>query len=402
MHRLVCTVLSLSHSHCECEFVSLYQVCSTWHTVSRSELLWETLTRQIWKRQRRLQPTWREEYLHRHRTAHNFRRRRAVHRSLEFNHGVAAGGRLTCRCLALSTRHLACGFLDGSVRLFDLRTAAHVRTFQPRRRDRLGPFSCAISGIVLDDARVVFASFYGDVHVAAVGDPGPTARRARRGDAAGDGALVDFAGHGRWWVGLFAGAPRRALQVWDSTTEQLVFVGGSLTDADALLGWRLLTDFDDAADGVGRVRVAASSDSGVAATQLKLLAFDLRHLGLVLGEEVVEHGVVVDSLDVSNDMYLVIDKAGMARVRKLRSFEEVCTFVIRRGRGEAKILGCLNGGYAFVSINGAIQAWDVENGQFLYRLRERIGMATGLVADDDHVAGCSIDNGIHLWTFSAA
>ncbi|KAG9443500.1 hypothetical protein H6P81_014840 [Aristolochia fimbriata] len=378
--------------------VAVFQVCSTWQAISRSELLWETLTRQIWGRDRRLRPTWREEFIHRHRTAHNFRIQNAVYTPLEIE--PSPGGstsnendEFSCRCLALSHRHLAGGFLDGSVRLFALPSGRHVRTFRPRRRDRFGPFSRAVAGIVLHDPRVVFASFHGDVHVAGVGDPGPTARRAHVGNPVNDGALVDFTGCGRWWVGLYAGVPGRAFHVWDAHTEQVVFVGGSLTDPEAVLGWHLVTELTEP---VGRVRVSSATDAGVACTGVKVIAFDLQQHGLLLGEE--EEDVIVGSVDVSDDLFLTIDNRGIATVRRVRTFEEVSRFPVGRSR---RILGCLNSGYAFVFRGGAIRAWDLEDGRHLYRFRDRIGDATDLVADDDHVAGCSRDTGIHLWKFSA-
>ncbi|XP_058080518.1 transcriptional regulator STERILE APETALA [Magnolia sinica] len=373
--------------------VSVFQVCSTWRAVSRSELLWQNLTRRIWARDRPLRATWREEYVHRHRTAQNFRFRRVVHTPLVFDASPSdPADSLSCRCLALSDRHVACGFLDGSVRLFDLRTTRHVSTLRPQIRDQLGRFSRAVSGIVLHGPRVVFASLDGDVHVANIRDPAP--RRAHFGDVVNDGALVNFTGCSRWWVGLYAGVPGRAFHVWDSRTEELVFVGGSLTDPDAVQGWHLLTEMTES---VGRVRVS-SRDTGVACTGRRVMVFDLRNQGLVLGEEEFEQGVIVDSVDVSNNLFLVIDNTGQARVRQVRTFEQVCQFGIR---GAGRVLGCMNGGYAFVYAGGTIRAWDIERGQLLYRLRERIGDAVDLVADEEHVAGCSSDTGIHLWRFSA-
>ncbi|XP_068669039.1 transcriptional regulator STERILE APETALA-like [Aristolochia californica] len=375
--------------------VSVFQVCSTWQAISRSELLWEKLTRRIWGRDRRLRPTWREEYVHRHRTSYNFRIQRAVYTPVVFEpaRGPANNNdEFSCRCLALSHRYLAGGFLDGSVLLFGLPSGRHVRTFRPRRRDRFGPFSRAVAGIILHDPRIVFASLDGDIHVAAVHDPGPAARRAHVGNVVNDGTLVDFTGCSRWWVGLYAGVPGRAFHVWDAHTEELVFVGGSLTDPEAVLGWHLLTELTER---VGRVRVSSATDSGVACTGMKVIAFDLQQHGLLLGEE---EGIIVGSVDVSDDLFLTIDNRGIATVRRVRTFEEVSRFPVRRSR---RILGCLNSGYAFVFAGGAIRAWDLEDGEPLYRLRERIGDATDLVADDDHVAGCSRDTGIHLWNFSA-
>ncbi|XP_077222182.1 transducin/WD40 repeat-like superfamily protein [Tasmannia lanceolata] len=378
----------------------IFQVCSTWRAVSRSELLWQNLTRRIWGQGILHRPSWREEYIHRHRTAHNFRIRRAVYTHLEFEAGSNEdGGGSSCSCLALSSRHLAAGFLDGSARLFDLPTRRNVSTFRPYQRDRLGRFSCAVSGIIMYGSRVVFASLGGDIHVADLHDPSPNpTRRAHMGNVVNDGTLVDFTGCSRWWVGLYAGVPGRALHVWNSDTEELVFVGGSLTDPDSVQGWHLLTELTES---VGRVRVSSEDESGLACTSFKVMVFDLRNHGIILGEEEPDQGVIVDSVDVSNRHFLVIDNRGLARVRRVRNLEEVCRFVVRRGGGaQQRVLGCLNTGYAFVFNGGVIRVWDAEKGRFLYRLREGIGEANALVAGDDHVAGCSPDTGIHLWDFS--
>lgn len=112
---------------------------------------------------------------------------------------------LFCRRLALSDHHLAAGFSDGSVQLFYLPTRLHLSTFHPHHRDRLGRFSRAVSGIILSDVQLVFASLDGDIHVVVIGDAAPP-RRAHLGDVVNDGALVDFTGCDQWWVGLYAGS----------------------------------------------------------------------------------------------------------------------------------------------------------------------------------------------------
>lgn len=381
---------------------AVFQVCSTWRAVSRSELLWQNLTRQIWACHRRIHATWHDEYVYRHRAAYNFRMGRAVYTPLVFEASSpsVANDSLSCRRVAISDRHLACGFLDGSVRVFDLPSLRHISILRPHRRDHLGRFSPAVSGIVLHDSRVVFASLVGDIHVAAA--RGPRARRAHEGDVVSDGALVDFTGCNRWWVGLYAGVPGRAFHVWNGDTEELVFVGGSLTDPEAVLGWHLLTD--ELPDSVGRVRVS-SQDTGVACTGRCIMVFDLNNEGLVLGEEEFQRRIVVDSVDVSNERFLVIDNRGVARVRLVHTFEEICRFAIRRGGAQhqhQRIHGCMNAGYALVCVGGIIRVWDVDNGHNLYSLRERVGPANDLVANEVHVAGCSPETGIHVWNFSAA
>ncbi|KAF8409717.1 hypothetical protein HHK36_005796 [Tetracentron sinense] len=374
---------------------NVFAVCSTWRAVSRSDILWENLTRQIWARDRIQRQTWREEYEYRHRTAYSFRIRRAVYTTLDFEApDDDNNGGLSCLCLALSDLHLACGFNDGSVRLFDLSSRRHISTFHPHHHDLLGHFSRAVSGIVLSEAKLVFASMDGDVHVAVIDDGAP--RRVHLGNVVNDGTLVDFTGCTRWWVGLYAGVPGRAFHVWDSETEELVFMGGSLTDPDAVMGWHLLTELNES---VGRVRIS-SQESAVACTGLKAMAFDLRDDWLGLGEEEFERGLIVDSFDVSNEVFLVVDSRGVASVRRVDSFEEVCRFNLR-GRAQGRVLGCMNGGYAFVCAGGVIRAWDAEDGEYLYNVREGIGEAIALIADERHVAACSSDSRIHLWDFGA-
>ncbi|OVA20152.1 WD40 repeat [Macleaya cordata] len=383
---------------------NLFQVCSTWRAISRSNPLWRNLTRQIWGVDNLVHNTWRDEYVYRHCTAYNFRISNAVYTRLNFDD--CDNNALACRCLALSDLHLACGFDDGSVRLFDLSSRLHVSTFHPHQRDRLGPFSRAVSGIILTDSKLVFASLDGDIHVVIINGPGP--RRAHLGNMMIDGTLVDFTGCRRWWVGLYAAVPGRSFHVWDDETEELVFVGGTLTDPEALLGWRLLTELTEP---LGRVRVS-NRDIAVACTGVRVMAFDLQNLGLVLNEEEVERGVVVSSVDVSHDLFLVVDNRRVASVRRVDNFEEVCTFTVRGGGGgggggsggvrRGAMIGCINGGCIFICTGGIIRVWDVQHGQFLYNMSQRIGDPTALIANERHVAASSsVDATIHLWDYSA-
>ncbi|KAK8669372.1 hypothetical protein V6N13_106804 [Hibiscus sabdariffa] len=138
----------------------------------------------------------------------------------------------------LSDTHLACGFADGTVRLFEIATRQHVGTFHPHHHGRFGRFSLAVSGIVVADSRIIFAALDGDIHVAMI-DGQPSPRRAHMGNLLGDGALVDFTGSGRWWVGLYAGVPGRAFHIWDGNTEEPVYVNPmilSFTDPEAIMG----------------------------------------------------------------------------------------------------------------------------------------------------------------------
>ncbi|KAL6999902.1 hypothetical protein U1Q18_001056 [Sarracenia purpurea var. burkii] len=186
-------------------------VCSTWRAVSRSDLLWQNLTRRIWNRGRLLHPSWRDEFIFRHRTSNNFRMRRYEYTPLHFvpaddggdnNNHIEEG--LSCSRLAISDNHLAAGFSDGSIRLFHLPSRLHVSTFRTNHRNRLGRFSRAISGIILSDDHLVFAAIDGYIHVALTNNT-VQPRISHSGDVFRDGALVDFSGCNRWWVGLYAG-----------------------------------------------------------------------------------------------------------------------------------------------------------------------------------------------------
>ncbi|KAB1208733.1 Transcriptional regulator STERILE APETALA [Morella rubra] len=376
---------------------NLFQVCSTWRAVSRSDLLWQRLTRHVWRRTHLLRDTWHDEFVYWHRTAQNFRMRRSSHATLNFfdQSDVDDPDGNTCRCLALSDRHVACGFADGVVRLFEVETLVHVRTFRAHHDNRFGRFSRAVSGIIIvGDTRLIFATLDGDIHVALIDEAGPAShpRRAHLGNVVNDGALVDFTGCERWWVGLYAGAPGRAFHIWDGITEEPVFVGGSLTDPQAVPGWHMLTEVTEV---VGRVRVT-TQESAVACTSARVIVFDLRNQGVVLGEEECRRGLVVTSVDVSDEAYVSVNGRGIARVRRVGTLEEVCRFNVG-GRGP--VVGCMNLGYALMCVGGVIRVWEVKQGENLGRFRERVGELNALVANERHVAASSTDTTIHLWDF---
>ncbi|KAL6137050.1 hypothetical protein ACLB2K_062345 [Fragaria x ananassa] len=375
---------------------NIFQVCSTWRAVSRSELLWRRLTRRIWGRAQLLQDTWRDEYVYWHRTARNFRAGRYTHTRLYFDPSdVDDPDGLTCRCLALSNTHLACGFADGAVRLFNLSTRLHVSTYRPHHRDRLGRFSRAVTGIVISDSRLVFATLDGDIHVAVLHGPEIT-RRAHLGEMMNDGVLVDFTGCGRWWVGLYAGVPGRAIHIWDGSTEELVFVGGSLTDPESVAGWHMLRELTGF---VGRVRVT-TQETAVACTSARVIVFDLRNRGVVLADDEYRRGIVVTSVDVSNGRYVVVGNRGMARVRRADTAQELCRFMVI-GAGQMGVLGCMNGGYALMCGGGEVRVWEVERGESLYNFEERVGAVSAFVCDERHVAAWGSDTTLHLWDFGA-
>lgn len=341
--------------------------------------------------------TWREEYMYRHRMARNFREGRSVHETLHFdpsNSDIPDG--LTCRCLTLSETHLACGFADGTVRLFDLATRFHVGTFRPQPGDRFGRFSRAVSGIVISDPRLIFATLDGDIHVAVIGGP-PQAHRTHAGNVVDDGALVDFTGCRRWWVGLYAGVPGRAIRIWDGNTEELLYVNASLTDPEAVMGWHTLTELTET---VGRVRVT-SQGSAVACTRLRYVVLDLRNPEFPLHEHRSRRGIMVTSLGTNDDeAFIIVNSRGRAIVRRVDTLEELCRFNTGQGNNNV-IMGCMNLGCALTCAAGVIRVWDIKRGQHLYNLSDNIGDVNAMVADERHVAAASNDTTIHLWDFGA-
>ncbi|GMH12567.1 hypothetical protein Nepgr_014408 [Nepenthes gracilis] len=380
---------------------TLFQVCSTWRAVSRSELLWQNLTRRIWNCSQLLRHSWREEYIYRHRTAQNFRLRRYVHTVLQFDdqgpedNGV--GDNLLCLRLTLSDHHLAAGFSDGSVRLFNLHSLLLLHTYRPFPRDLLGVFSRAVSGIILTLPQLIFASLDGDIHVSLFdnGGPGPT-RRALLGNVVNDGALVDFTGCNRFWVGLYAGVPGRAIHIWDGESEELLFVGETLTDPEAVIGWHTLTALTEF---VGRVRIM-NQELAVACTSLRVLVFDLRDMEVIHSQVENRRGLIVGCLDTSNDEYLTADSRGVVTVRRGRTSEQVYAFRVRGAAVARGVIGCMNSCHAIIFAGGVIRLWEIEGGEYLYRLRERVE-ATVLAANDRHLAASSNDRTIHLWDFGA-
>ncbi|CAL9053718.1 unnamed protein product [Musa banksii] len=381
--------------------VSVFQVCSSWRSVSRSELLWKDLCRRVWSRRRRALPSWRDEFIRLHRTAANFRARRSAHSHLL----PPSDAVISCRRLALSDHHLAAGFVDGSVRLFDLPSGRALATYSADpHRDRLGRFSQAISGIVLlADDRLAFASQDGDVHMASLGASG-SVRRAHVGNLMEDGTLVDFTGNSRWWVGLLAGVPGRSWRVWDAASEQLVFVGGTLTDSDAILGWHMLTDLSSPV--VGRAKIVEPG-LVVGCTASTMEVMDLDDTGTILNQLQLRHGVVVDSVDASEGRVMAVDTRGLAKVWEVPRLQEICRFsTVRRAEGRqqgaAGVQGCMNWGYAVVcSAHGGVRVWDATTGEYLYSFRERIGEAAASVAGDRYVAAWADETGLHLWDFGA-
>ncbi|KAL0334073.1 UNVERIFIED_CONTAM: Transcriptional regulator STERILE APETALA [Sesamum angustifolium] len=253
--------------------LNVFQVCSTWRAVSRSELLWQNLTRRIWNVRHLTRNTWQQEYIYRQRTACNFQFRRCVYTTLHFiptvNNNNNNDG-LSCRRLALSDHHLAAGFSDGAVHLFHLPGGFHASTFYPQHRDRLGRFSSAVSGIILSDVRIVFATLDGDIHTTDIEDEDiAPLRRAHLGDVVNHGALVDFTGCDRWWVGLYAG-----------------------------------------------------NNIAVACTRLRVIVFDLQNQGIILREEEPRRRIMVGLFDATNESALITDDRGVASMRLVANLDE--------------------------------------------------------------------------------
>ncbi|KAK7320284.1 hypothetical protein VNO77_29618 [Canavalia gladiata] len=375
----------------------LFQVCSTWREVSRSDLLWQRLTRRIWRRTNRLRATWHLEFIYWHRTARNFATGTHTFIIPHFNPSDHHQS-LICRCLTLSDTHLACGFVDGTVRLFDLETRTHVSTFLSAEGHLFGPFSRSVSGIVIANSVLTFARLDGDVYVDFLNGPGPShARRAVSGDVVNNGVLVEFAGSSRWWVGLFAGIAGRAFQIWDAQTEVRVFVGGSLTDPETVMGWHMLTEL---VEPVGRVRVT-ERELVVACTASRVVCFSLRNPEVLLRDVGSGHGFVVSSFDASHEAFVVVERNGLGTVRRAGTFERLSRFRVRDGVGG--LWGCMNLGYVITySVPaGSLRVWDIGQpaGRLCATLAIRPGEGNCMVANDRHVAISWNDTFIHLLDF---
>ncbi|TKY57466.1 Transcriptional regulator STERILE APETALA [Spatholobus suberectus] len=393
---------------------TLFQVCSTWREVSRSDLLWERLTRRIWRRTYRLRATWQLEFIYWHRTARNFATGRHSFFMPQFDPSEQQG--LMCRCLTLSDTHLACGFVDGTVRLFDLETRAHVSTYLSQHGELLGPFSHSVSGIVIINSVIIFARLDGDVYVDSINNgPGPShARRAVVGDVVNNGVLVGLAGIGLsdtgrgqrgvrvrgWWVGLFAGIAGQAFQIWDAYSWERVFLGGSLTDAEAVNGWHMLTEL---MPPVGRVRVT-EREFVVACTATRLVCFNLRSPEVLLRDVGPATQFVVSSLDASPEAFVVVETSGVCTVRRASTYERLSRFRLRRASWLRGLLGCMNLGYVLTYSPAPappLRVWDIEPRPepLCVTLAVRGGDGNSMVASERHVAISRDDNSIDLLDF---
>lgn len=187
-----------------------------------------------------------------------------------------------------------------------------------------------------------------------------------------------------------AGVPGRAFHIWNGETEELVFIGGTLTDPEAVMGWHLLTEITDL---IGRVRLT-TDENAVACTNSRLILFHLRNQGLVLHQEDLRRGVTVGCFDANTSAALLIDSRGAASVRRPADLSEACRFRVRGGT-----VGCANIGYGVVSVRGVVRVWEIEGGGYLYSFRERIGDCSAIVADERRVAAAAGGGVIHVWDF---
>ncbi|TYH44087.1 hypothetical protein ES332_D11G169800v1 [Gossypium tomentosum] len=259
-----------------------------------------------------------------------------VHVTLHFDPSdVDLPDELTCSCLTLSDTHLVCGFDDGTIRLFELATRQHVNTFLPQHGDRFGRFLRVVSGIVISHPRIIFSTLDGNIHMAII-DGQPLSRRAHIGNVLDDGALVDFTGCGRSWVGLYAGVPGHAFHIWDGNTEELVYLNASLTDPEAVMGWHMLTEFTET---IGRVRMT-SQESAVACTDSSYMILDL-----------INQRLRVTCFDTNNEAFITVDNRGRAIVRRAGTLEEVYRFHTRHSNA----IGCVNLGYALMCSVGVVR-----------------------------------------------
>ncbi|KAK4276176.1 hypothetical protein QN277_019151 [Acacia crassicarpa] len=374
------------------------QVCSTWRAISRSDHLWQRLTRCIWRRPHRVRDTWHEEFIFWHRTDRNYVTGRYLYSSVHYNPApFDVDPPNLCRCLTLSDNHLACGFADGTVRLFDLQTRAHVITFRSHHDDVLGLFSRSVSGIIITDSTLVFATLDGNIYIADINGP-PDTHITRPGAILRNGVLVEFAGSGRWWVGLFAGSPHQSFRVWDARGEQPDYTGGSLTNPYSVQGWHMLTDITDP---VGRLRVT-TRELAVACTRSRLVVFDLRNPGVYLRELASRVGFIVTSLDVSHETLFIVERRGRASVRRASTLEPQCEeFMVAAGPSLRGMIGSMNLVYVLICAGGEVRLWNVELGAAHLRLtiNERVGLGMAMAANDRNVAVSCRDTSIHLWDF---
>ncbi|KAL2938561.1 Transcriptional regulator STERILE APETALA [Bienertia sinuspersici] len=359
-------------------------VCTTWRAVSRSELLWQNLVRIVWNSTTLLHTTWRDQFIYLHRTSRNFQVSRYFYTVVRpSDHPLAAmpggdegGGAadqlpILCVRLVLAHDHLAVG---SQMAPYASSTSPRASTFALFNRFFVIAWASSLRP---------YRALYFNLNLSWIwSQPG---RRAYLGDVVNDGALVDFTGCGRFWVGLYAGVPGRAFRVWDAESEELLFMDGSLTNPESVMGWHMLTEIRPT-EFVGRIRIVPHG-LAVGATSLRALVLDLDQQGVVVGEETSRRGIIVGSVDAYDETFVMVDTRGVASVRYLRTLEEVCRF---------SLLATLRS----ISLRGLIACMN-KHGEYLYSLREWVEDPTALATSNQYIVVASSDTTIHIWDFGA-
>ncbi|KAH9292104.1 hypothetical protein KI387_042690, partial [Taxus chinensis] len=117
---------------------------------------------------------------------------------------------------------------------------------------------------------------------------------------------------------------------------------------------------------------------------------------------------IVECVETNKNRFLAALDNGTARIRRVTDFEDVCSFSFDEAAdnnstsssgstNNRKEYGSLNMWQAFICIDGVVHAWDANSGVRLHRLDGQMGEVFDMVADDEHVACCAVDTGIHLW-----
>ncbi|KAH7436759.1 hypothetical protein KP509_05G035100 [Ceratopteris richardii] len=380
-----------------------FQVCRSWRAVSYSQSLWRRLCLSIWNRDAQLrESSWHQTFITLHRTAVNFSTGSAERYLLDSdslaNHNDATA---SCRRLAISSDHLAGGFSDGSLCVFSLDSKDCVCSFQTFHESVIGTHSRTIIGIILpdDEETVTFACMDGSVFKADIA-PGAPCRRVLMGNYVEDGILADFSGNASKWAGLYAGVRGRALRVWDAYSEELVYVGGCMTDADAYAGWTMLVDN---ADNIGRVKVTRDRLL-VVATRSKLCVMDMEALTILLDISLSRSlQVIPASLALQDKYMLLVSGSGVVRILGTESAQEVASFSLGMHIRGSTVFGAMNSWHLMVNSRDILHVWDFPSIRRPYRLATGLTDVTDLVCNDNNIAiacGSGEEQGIHIWDFT--
>ncbi|MED6117074.1 hypothetical protein PIB30_106514, partial [Stylosanthes scabra] len=181
--------------------------------------VWQSLTQIVWGRTVLERETWQLEYEFWHQ-AHQQIDQNFVEG--QFFQSFTEAVQLECSCIAVSESdaYFAAGFVDGTVRVYDIGTMALLTVLGTSHG---GPILVPVRGIVISgEDSFTFATEDGNIYCAPIIGPSYRAVVSRR--LRGD--LLSFAGNRQWWVGLFVTFP--AFDVWDlrQGEPQLVYSGG--------------------------------------------------------------------------------------------------------------------------------------------------------------------------------